>query len=65
MLCLHDSIRYDDPAVQRLLNAVEHAHSLPTLILAAWSACLSARPSGRAFWRLSTKGDDLPVGVRR
>ena len=23
MLCLNDSIRYDDPSVQRLLNAVE------------------------------------------
>ena len=28
MLCLHDSIRDDDPAVQRLLCAVEDAHSL-------------------------------------
>jgi hypothetical protein len=36
MLCLHDSIRHNDPAVQRLLSAVEDAHSLPELILAAW-----------------------------
>jgi hypothetical protein len=36
MLCLHDSIRHDDPAVQRLLRAVEDAHSLTDLILAAW-----------------------------
>ena len=36
MLCLHDSIRHDDPAVQRLLCAVEDAHSLTDLILAAW-----------------------------
>src|SRR5438445_7056949 len=36
MLCLHDSIRHDDPAVQRLLGAVEDAHSLTALILAAW-----------------------------
>ena len=36
MLCLHDSIRHNDPAVQRLLSAVEDAHSLPALILAAW-----------------------------
>ena len=36
MLCLHDSIRHDDPAVQRLLSAVEDAHSLTALILAAW-----------------------------
>ena len=36
MLCLHDSIRPNDPAVQRLLSAVEDAHSLSALILAAW-----------------------------
>ena len=36
MRCLHDSIRYDDSAVQRLLCAVEDAHSLTVLILAAW-----------------------------
>ena len=36
MLCLHDSIRDDDPSVQRLLSAAEDAHSLPALILAAW-----------------------------
>jgi len=36
MLCLHDSIRHNDPAVQRLLSAVEDAHSLPAFILAAW-----------------------------
>ena len=36
MLCLHDSIRHDDPAVQRLLSAVEDAPSLTALILAAW-----------------------------
>ena len=36
MLCLHDSIRHDDPAGQRLLRAVEDAHSLTDLILAAW-----------------------------
>jgi hypothetical protein len=36
MLCLHDSIRHNDPAVQRLLSAVEDAHTLSALILAAW-----------------------------
>ncbi len=36
MLCLHDSIRHDDPAVQRLLHAVEDAPSLTAVILAAW-----------------------------
>src|SRR5262245_39882774 len=36
MLCLRDSIRHDDPSMQPLLSAVEHAHSLPELILAAW-----------------------------
>ena len=64
MLCLHDSIRYDDPAVQRLLSAVEHVPYLTALILATWSACLSARQSGRAFSRLTTGDDDLPIGVR-
>jgi hypothetical protein len=38
MLCLHDSIRDDDPDMQRLLRAVEDAPSLPALILAAWQA---------------------------
>jgi hypothetical protein len=36
MLCLTDSICHDDPAVQRLLSAVEEAPSLTALILAAW-----------------------------
>ena len=36
MLCLHDSIRHDDPAMQCLLRAVEDAPSLTALILAAW-----------------------------
>src|SRR4029453_15615440 len=36
MLCLHDSIRHNDRAVQRLLSAVEDAHSLSAVILAAW-----------------------------
>src|SRR5512132_3328659 len=37
MLCLSDSIRDDDPLVQRLLCTVEEAHTLPELVLAAWS----------------------------
>ena len=36
MLCLHDSIRDDDPSVQWLLRAVEDAPSLTALILATW-----------------------------
>jgi hypothetical protein len=36
MLCLNDSIRHDDPSVQRLLRAVEDARSLTALVLAAW-----------------------------
>ena len=36
MLCLHDSIRDDDPSVQCLLRAVEDAPSLTALILATW-----------------------------
>ena len=37
MLCLRDSIRDDDPSVQRLLRVVENADSLTALI----------RPRGR------------------
>ena len=37
MLCLSDSIRHDDPLVQRLLGTVEEAHTLPELVLAVWS----------------------------
>ena len=36
MLCLHHSIRYDDPSLQRLLRAVADDPTLTTLILAAW-----------------------------
>ncbi|HEY5868576.1 MAG TPA: ISKra4 family transposase [Candidatus Tectomicrobia bacterium] len=36
MLCLHDSIRDDDPSMQCLLRAVEDAPSLTALILATW-----------------------------
>jgi hypothetical protein len=36
MLCLSDSIRYDDPAVQQLLRTIEEAHTLTQLILAVW-----------------------------
>jgi hypothetical protein len=36
MLCLHDSLRPNDPAVQRLLRAVEDAHALSAFIVAAW-----------------------------
>ena len=37
MLYLSDSIRHDDPSVQRLLRAVEDAQTLTALLLAAWS----------------------------
>jgi hypothetical protein len=36
MLCLSDSIRDNDPSVQRFLSAVEEARTLTALILAAW-----------------------------
>jgi hypothetical protein len=36
MLCRHDSIRHDDPSVQRLLRVVEAARSLTTFVLVAW-----------------------------
>lgn len=37
MLCLSDSIRDDDPCVQRWLCTIEEAPTLPELILAAWA----------------------------
>ena len=37
MLCLHDSIRYDDPSGQRWLCAVADTHTLTAVILAVWS----------------------------
>jgi len=36
MLCLHDSIRHDDPAVQPLLMTIEKAQTLAQLIIAVW-----------------------------
>ena len=36
MLCLSNSIRDNDPSVQRFLSAVEEARTLTALILAAW-----------------------------
>lgn len=36
MLCLSDSIRYDDPTIQRLLSTIEEAHTLTQLILTVW-----------------------------
>ena len=36
MLCLHDSIRDDDPSVQYLLRAMEQAPSLTALLRATW-----------------------------
>jgi hypothetical protein len=36
MLCLSDSIRHDDPAVQQLLRPIEEAQTLTQLILAVW-----------------------------
>jgi hypothetical protein len=36
MLCLSDSIRHDDPCVQRLFHAVNQAQTLTQLILAVW-----------------------------
>jgi hypothetical protein len=36
MLCLQDSIRHDDPSVQRLCDALENASTLSALVLAAW-----------------------------
>jgi hypothetical protein len=36
MLCLHASIRHDDPAGQQLLSTIEEAQTLTQLILAVW-----------------------------
>ena len=37
MLCLNDSIRHDDPCVQRALRALEEALTLTELLMAAWA----------------------------
>ena len=45
MLCLNDSIRYDDPSLQRLLSAVEETHTLTARLLAVWPLARTlARP---------------------
>ena len=36
MLCLSDSIRHDDPSIQRLLNTIEKAQRITQFILAVW-----------------------------
>jgi hypothetical protein len=61
MLCLMDSIRQDEPAVQRLLHAVDEAHTLTELLLAVWAlarvlavhivaAVRAARALSPPFW---------------
>ena len=37
MLCLMDSIRQDEPAVPRLLQAIDEAHTLTEILLAVWA----------------------------
>jgi hypothetical protein len=68
LLCLMDSIRQDEPAVQRLLRAVDEAHTLTEIILAVGplarvltmhivEAVLTERARGPTFWpRCSTCG---------
>ena len=36
MLCLSDSIRHDDPAVQPLLSTIGKTQTLAQLIIAVW-----------------------------
>ena len=36
MLCLGDSIRYDDPSLQRLLHTMEEMQTLTDLLVAVW-----------------------------
>ena len=61
MLGLRDSIRQAEPAVQRLLYAVDEAHTLTEIILAVWSlarvlaihiveAVLAERALSPTFW---------------
>ena len=61
MLCLMDSIRQDEPAVQRLLYAIDEAHTLTEIILAVWplarvlamhivEAVLAERALSPTFW---------------
>jgi hypothetical protein len=46
MLCLSDSIRYDDPSLQCMLHTVEEAHTLTELLVTVW---LLARGPGHAL----------------
>ena len=61
MLCLSDSIRDDDPSLQRLLSVVEESHTLTELLLAVWplaralamhivDAVLAERARRPTFW---------------
>src|SRR5262245_47346510 len=72
MRCLHESIRQDDPGVQRLLSAVDAAPSLSALILAAWqvarvltvhlvAAVLAERARPPTLW---PRGPQCGAGVR-
>lgn len=46
MLCLSDSIRDDDPSLQRLCNAVVETQTLTELLMAVWPlARLVPQPS--------------------
>jgi hypothetical protein len=61
LLCLLDSLRQDEPAVQRLLHAVDEAHTRTEIILAVWplarvlarpivAAVLAERALNPTFW---------------
>ena len=55
MLCLSDSIRQDDPAVQQLLRTIEEAHTLTQLILAIWPSLNFSQFVEGGHWCLWTR----------
>jgi hypothetical protein len=70
MLCLIDSIRDDDPSLQRLLSAVEEAHTLTELLLAVWPLTrmiaihlVESVLAERQWEQLEV--EQLPTGVRQ
>jgi len=71
MLCLMDSIRQDEPAVQRLLRAVDEAHTRTEIILAVWplahvlamhliEAVLAERARSPTCWPQYPQGCESP-----
>src|SRR5437588_457067 len=57
MLCLHDTIHDDDPTVQRLLSAVDDAHSLTAFMASIFCFAISACEIGMGFPQLGQRSE--------